>query len=142
MNQLMRFLLLALFGTALLSFAQTTTDVHPIGALFNNGGKPLVAGRTIYYAVPYGCMINGWDMTVDLGTASIDVWKISGSVNYLPTSANTITGGNTPAVLSGQHVHSSNTTNWHHTVSPHNAFGFYLKYVTRATRASLVLQCQ
>lgn len=116
--------------------------VRGIGILFDGDGSALVPGKTLYYAVPFGCTIQGWDMTVDFGTASIDAWKVpNGSVT--PTSANSITGGNTPAITNGQHVYSNNLAGWSTTsVAAHDVFGFYLKSVLSATEASLVLQCQ
>lgn len=121
--------------------ANSQSVTHSIGATFDGNGEPLPSGKTIYFAVPFGCTIQSWDMTVDTGAASVDIWKVpNGSLN--PTSANSITGGNSPAVSQGQHVHSTNLSGWTTSVSAYDEFGFYIRNASGATQASLVMRCQ
>jgi hypothetical protein len=118
-----------------------TAPVRGIGYVFDGGGNPLTVGKTGYYTVPYSCVVNSWNMTVDTGTATVDVWKV-GTGTSLPTGANSITGTATPAISSGSAIHSTNLTGWTTTVAPNDIFGFNIKAVSGATLISLVLACQ
>ncbi|MGI8959271.1 MAG: hypothetical protein ACR2IV_05845 [Bryobacteraceae bacterium] len=116
--------------------------VRSIGVLFDGDSSAIVSGKTVYFAVPFGCTIQGWDMTIDAGAASIDIWK-RGNDSSNPTYLNSITASNTPAITQGYHVHSTNLAGWSTSVSPYDDFGFYLKFASGGvTQASLVLQCQ
>lgn len=117
------------------------TAIHSIGAIFDGGGSAMTAGKTVYFTVPYSCSIQAWNITVDTGTATIDVWKIA-TGTAIPTVANTITASATPAISSGTAVHSTTLTGWTTSVSANDIFGVNLKTVASATEASLVMQCQ
>jgi hypothetical protein len=117
------------------------TFAHSPSASFDGGGLPLAVGTKSYITVPYGCTIEAWDMTVDTGTATIDVWKIAGGT-AIPTVANTITASALPAIASGTALHSTTLTAWTTAVTANDIFGFNISAVSGATKASLVLQCQ
>ncbi len=119
----------------------STTVTHSIGAGFDGGGVALTAGKTVYFTVPYACTIQAWNMTVDTGTATIDVWKIA-TGTAIPTVSNTITASAVPAISTGTAVHSTSMSGWTTSVSANDIFGINLKIVATATQASLVLQCQ
>jgi hypothetical protein len=118
-----------------------TAPTRGIGYVFDGGGNPLTVGKTGYYTVPYSCVINSWNMTVDTGTTTVDVWKVP-TGTAVPTSSNTITGTATPAISSGTAVHSTTLTGWTTSVAPNDIFGFNIKAVSGATLISLVLACQ
>ncbi len=118
-----------------------TAPVRGIGYIFDGGGNPLTVGKAGYYTVPYSCVINSWNITVDTGTASVDIWKVASGTS-LPTASNSITSAATPAISSGMALHSATLTGWTTAVSPNDIFGFNIKAVSGSTLISLVLSCQ
>lgn len=116
----------------------TTTVVRPIGYAFPKGS---VAGDTFYYSIPFACTIQGWTMTVDTGTAKVDVWKIAAGT-AIPTITNTIVGSTMPAVTTGTAAQSAILTGWTTSVAANDIIAFNLNTVVSATKVSLVLSCQ
>lgn len=110
---------------------------HGLGASFSSSS----AGQTTYFSVPYSCTIQGWTITVDAGTATVDVWKIA-SGTAIPTISNTITASATPAIASGTVLHSTTLTGWTTSVSANDIFGINLRAVSGASQVSLIVQCQ
>lgn len=117
------------------------TSVHSIGAGFDGGGSAIAVSSVTYFTVPYACTIQAWNITVDTGTITFDVWKIA-SGTAIPTVANTIVAAAPPAIASGTAIHSTTLTGWTTTVTANDIFGIEVSAVSAATKASLVLQCQ
>jgi hypothetical protein len=124
------------------------TPVHSIGATFDGQGSALTAGKTVYFAVPFACSIKSWNMTVDTGTATVDVWKIA-SGTAIPTVTNSITASATPAITTGTALLSTAITTWTGyvtgkgvAVTINDLFGINLKVASAATEVSLVMECQ
>lgn len=118
----------------------TGMSFRSIGASFDGGGVALTAGKTIYFTVPFPCTITAWNIAVDTGTATIDIWKIA-TGTAIPTASNSITSAAIPAISVGTAVHSTVLTNWTTSVAQNDIFGINLKIVSGATYANLVLQC-
>jgi len=115
--------------------------VRGIGYVFDGGGAALSAGITRSYVVPFACTIASWDMTVDSGTATVDVWKVA-SGTAIPVAANSITASATPAIASGTAAHGGSLTGWTTSVTTYDIVAFHLSAVSGATTVSLVLGCQ
>lgn len=79
-------------------------------------------------------------MTVDTGTATVDVWKVA-TGTAIPTITNTITASATPAISTGNALHSTTLTGWTTTVTANDIIAFDLKAVSSATNVSLTLEC-
>lgn len=121
----------------------SATVPRVFGATFvsTDGVSALTAGATTYFVFPFACNIVAWNVSVNAGTATIDIWKIA-SGTAIPTVANTITGANTPEISSGTSVHSTNVSGWSTTaVSANDIFGINLKTVATATTATLTVEC-
>lgn len=118
-----------------------TTVIHSIGTTFDGAGSALTIGTKSYVTIPYACTIQAWNMTLDAGTATIDIWKIA-TGTAIPTVANTITAAALPAIATGTAIHSTTLSGWTTTVTANDIFGFNISAVATATKASLVLQCQ
>jgi hypothetical protein len=116
--------------------------IRSIGAGFDGGGSALTSGATAtsYFTVPFACTIAAWNITVDTGTITFDVWKIA-TGTAIPTVANTITASALPAISTGTAIHSTTLTGWTTSVSANDIFGVNINAVATATKASLVLQC-
>lgn len=103
-------------------------------------GSALTTASRAYYTVPFACTISSWDMSVDAGTATVDVWKIAtGTAN--PTISNTITASALPAISTGTAIHSTTLTGWTTTVTANDIIGFAINAVATAKFVSIGIQC-
>jgi hypothetical protein len=115
--------------------------VHSISGAFDGGGNALSSGKSIYQTIPYGCTIQAWNIVVDTGTATVDIWKVA-TGTAIPTISNTITASATPAISTGTAVHSTTLTGWTTSVSQNDIMAFNLKAVSSATYVGVSVQCQ
>ena len=124
----------------------TTVDLaanvraRAIGSTFSGGGSAITVGTVNYFTVPFACTISAWSITVDTGTATIDVWKTA-TGTAIPTVANTITATATPAISSGTALHATALTGWTTAVNANDIIAFRITAVSNTTLASLVLEC-
>jgi hypothetical protein len=95
-------------GTGTVTLASsvgTSGQNHGIGMAWGAaGGTALTTGNTQYSTVPFACNIAGWNMTVDTGTATVDVWKLAAAPSdwtALSGTVNTSSAGNTVTWVSG-----------------------------------------
>lgn len=115
--------------------------IRDFGTTFGDtGGSALTLGSVVYFTVPYACTISAWNMALDAGTATIDIWKIA-TGTAVPTVSNTITASALPAIASGTALHSTTLTSWTTSVSANDIFGFQLKTVATAKFVSIDVEC-
>lgn len=122
---------------------ETTGGIpHAFGATFvsSDGATNLTAGATAYFTMPYACTIAAWNIAVNAGTATVDIWKIA-TGTAIPTGANTITASATPAISSGTAVHSTTLTGWTTTVAANDIIGINLEVVSGALFVNLTVEC-
>jgi hypothetical protein len=110
------------------------------GYTFWAGGAALSSGVTGYLTVPFACTISAWNMAVDQGTATVDVWKTA-TGTAIPTIANSITASATPAISSGTAIHSTTLPGWTTSVALDDIVGVNLKAVASATVVNLTVEC-
>jgi hypothetical protein len=116
-------------------------NIRSWGGSFDGGGSALSSGKTTYVTVPFACTIAAYNILVDTGTASFDVWKVA-TGTAIPTVANTILSGGFLAISSGTALHSTTLTDFTTTtVSANDIVGINLEAVSGATFAQLVVQC-
>ena len=116
-------------------------NIRSVGAGFSGGGSALTTGTVAYITMPPACTIAAYDITIDTGTISFDVWKIA-TGTAIPTVSNTILTGGYLAISTGTAVHSTSTALFTTTTSSANdIYGFEVQAVSSATQASIVLQC-
>jgi len=119
----------------------TPAGTRSFGTSFGDtGGSALTSGSVVYRTVPYACTIAAWNITVDAGTATIDIWKIA-SGTAIPTVTNTITASALPAISTGTAIHSTTLTSWTTSVTANDIFAFQLKTVATAKYVEIDLQC-
>jgi hypothetical protein len=116
-------------------------NIRSIGAGFSGGGSALTTGAVAYVTAPPACTIAAYNITIDTGTISFDVWKVATGTT-IPTVSNTILTGGYLSISSGTAIHSSSTALFTTTTSAANdIYGFEVEAVSGATVASIVLQC-
>jgi hypothetical protein len=103
-------------------------------------GSPALVADTAYITVPHACTIAAWNITVNAGTATFDIWKVA-TGTAIPTSSNSITASAQPAISTGTAIHSTTLTGWTTSVSANDIVGINLKIVSTATFASIVVEC-
>ena len=112
----------------------------PFGcAVGDPAGSALATGVLCYIVVPMAGTITGWDIVVDAGTATVDVWKIA-TGTAKPTVANTITASAKPAISTGTAIHSTTLTSWTTSVAANDIIGFNLDAVSTAKYITINLQ--
>ena len=130
----------SLGGTCTVS-GGTNSLIRTIGAGFDGAGSALTTTNAkVYFTVPFACTIAGWNITVDTGTITFDIWKIA-TGTAIPTISNTITASALPALSTGTALHSTTLTGWTTAVSANDIFGININTVASATKVSLTLQC-
>lgn len=129
-------------GSAVAPSCSSNLSIRSVGGSFDGGGSALTSGKTTYVTVPFACTIAGYNILVDTGTASFDVWKIA-TGTAIPTVANTIISGTSYlAISSGTALHSTSTAALTSTtVSANDIIGVHLQATASATFAQLLLQC-
>jgi len=111
-----------------------------VGMVFSGGGSTLSPGAIYYLTTPFACTISGWNLAVDAGTATVDIWKTA-TGTAIPTSGNSITASARPAISTGTALHSTTLTGWTTAVSANDVWGFNLESVSGATVVSIVVEC-
>lgn len=118
--------------------------VRSFGGSFDGGGAALTAGKTTYVTVPFACTISAWNILVDTGTATVDIWRVA-TGTAIPTVAGTITAAAVPAISAGTAIHSTTLTGWCGTgtclIAANDIIGVNLKVVASATYLNMVVEC-
>jgi len=119
----------------------TNQNIRSFGGSFDGGGVALTSGKTTYVTVPFACTISAFNILVDTGTASFDVWKIA-TGTAIPTVTNSILSGGFLSISTGTALHSTTLTRFTTvTVTANDIVGINLQAVASATFAQLVVQC-
>lgn len=116
-------------------------NIRSFGATFDGGGSALSSGKTTYVTVPFACTIAAFNILVDTGTVSFDVWKVA-TGTAIPTVSNSILSGGFLSLSTGTALHSTTLTDFTTTtVSANDIVGVNIEAVSGPTFAQLVLQC-
>lgn len=131
----------SLTGAATLAQLPSTAKIRSFGTTFGDTtGSALSSGSVVYFTVPYACTISAWNITVDAGTVTFDIWKIA-SGSAIPTVSNTITASALPALSTGTALHSTTLTGWTTSVTANDIVGIQLNTVATAKYAEIDVEC-
>ena len=123
--------------TTVAGTAVATVKTRGVGMVFDGGGTAIALNKIGYLpAVPYAGTIAAWDLCVDTGTATVDVFKIATGTG-LPTSS--ITASATPAIASNNCLHSTAVSTWTTAIAAGDRLAFKVTAVSAATNISIVL---
>lgn len=120
----------------------TTTVQHPISFAFDGGGTALTTSLVAYFALPYACTIQAYQLWADTGTFTVKFWKIATGGTALPTVANVINTSGV-ALSTGTKVRSTTLSDF--TTATITALDFgavTITAVSGATKLGGVLECQ
>jgi hypothetical protein len=119
------------------------STIRTIGYAFGDpaNSSALTTSSRGYVVSPVACTIQAWDINVDAGTATIDIWKVA-SGTAIPTVSNTITASATPAISTGTSIHSTTLTGWTTTVAANDIIGYAITAVSTAKFAYIDFQCK
>jgi hypothetical protein len=131
-------------GHGTVSKVNGKTLTLPYGcAVGDPAGSALATGVLCYIVVPMAGTITGWDIVVDAGTATVDVWKIA-TGTAKPTVTNTITASALPAIATGTAIDSTTAsiplTGWTTAVATKDILGFNLGTVATAKYITVNVQ--
>lgn len=132
-------------GTYEVDLTQKVPDnPHSFGASFDGGGSALTVAKTAYFTIPFGCSVAAWNIVVDTGTATVDIWRVA-SGTAIPVAGDKITGAGAgrPAIAANTAIRSTNLTGWLSTVLvKDDILGINLQAVATATYLNFVVECQ
>ena len=123
------------------SLGSTGTGLKTIlGATKDGGGVAITTGKIGgYLTVPYACTITGWNISVDTGTATVEVWKIA-TGTAVPTVANTINTSGV-AISSGTTVRSTTLSDYTTTtIAAFDVLAFNIKATASVTQLTFTLE--
>ncbi|RMD64982.1 hypothetical protein D6833_03605 [Candidatus Parcubacteria bacterium] len=117
--------------------AYPTTSVNFI---IGSGSAAVPMGIAGYVQIPYACTIEEWTLLADQsGSIQIDIWKDT-YANFPPTDADTITGGNEPALSSAQKNQDSTLTGWTTSISAGDILAINVDSATTVQQVTLALK--
>ena len=117
----------------------TELDQVTVGVTFDGHGAPIQAGSDCSIQVTKGFTLVSWTLLSDeTGSIQIDVWRDT-YANFPPTEADTITGGNEPAITSSNRNTDTTLTGWTTLVADGDILKFSVDSVTDIKRATLIL---
>lgn len=131
-----------LSGTA--SMAQMPADaiVASVEAVIDGGGSALATTtKPVYLEVAFPCTINRVTLLADVsGSVTIDIWKVAYG-SFPPSSGNSITASDVPAIASAQTFQDSTLTGWTTAISAGDILAFAVKVnATNITRCACSLK--
>jgi len=108
--------------------------------VIDGGGSAITTGEKGHLEVPFACTITQVTLLADqTGSITIDIWKDT-YANFPPTDADSICGGNEPAIASGQKYQDSTLTNWTTTINDGDILAFNVDSCATITRVTVALK--
>lgn len=106
---------------------------------FDGGGSAIAENSQIELIVERACTILEWSMVGDQsGSVTVDIWR--DIFPTIPDNADSITGGNEPALSLGQTATDATLSGWTTALNAGDLLIFNAESITSVTRATLVLK--
>ena len=108
--------------------------------VIDGGGSEIAAGEKGHLVSPFDGMIASVELEADQpGDIQVDIWKDS-YANFPPIDADSICGGNEPAISSGQKYKDSTLTGWTTSFSEGDILAFNVDSCSTITRVTITLK--
>jgi len=116
-------------------------DIGSITLEINGGGSAIQPGIWGNLRIPFSCEIQSVSLGApkESGSIKIDIWK-STHANFPPTDADSICGGNEPAISSGQKYEDTTLSGWTKTINAGDWLVFNVDSCTDITLVTLALK--
>jgi hypothetical protein len=139
---LLRFILIGILALfSVMASDIRTTPRRGFGAAFDGGGVALVAGKTVYMTVVGTCRVEAYNIVVDAGTATFDVWRLPTGI-AIPVVGNSILANPWLAITVGTALHTTVLAPFVSTViNANDVVAINLKTVAGATWTSVFVEC-
>lgn len=117
-------------------------QVVPIVFTLDEGGAVLNDGiQSADIEIPFNCQVVGWGILVDEpGSATIDLWKVSGDSTNPPQVADTMVGGNKPVITNATRAKGTDLTNWSTIITADDVIRLNLESVEGVTRLTFTIK--
>jgi len=114
---------------------------HCIAFEINGGGSAIQPGVWGCLRIPFSCEIQSVSLGAPLepGSIQIDIWK-STHANFPPDDADSICGGNEPAISSGQKYEDTTLSGWTKTINAGDWLVFNVDSCTDITLVTIALK--
>lgn len=94
------------------SAAPAAGQIYKVTFVIDGGGSPISTGATAPASIPVtGTIVRARLLADQAGDAEVDIWNDT-FANYPPTVADTITGGNEPALTADISFEDTTLTSW------------------------------
>ncbi len=102
----------------------------------------IAAGPSHSYLVPFPGVITGWTLLGNgVGSIELDVWR-STYASYPPVEANSIVGGNYPALVSANKSQDTVLSGWNTTLAEGDVLRINVRSCSGLTKVTLQLDVQ
>ena len=114
--------------------------------VIDGAGYNINTGVKGYLSVPFDCTVTSAFMMADkIGSVVVDVWKCTqpefdAGITF-PTSADSITGTNTPTISSTTQFYSQALSSWTSSLGANDVLAFNVDSVSGVQRVTLSLIC-
>lgn len=111
-----------------------------ISFVIDGGGNAITTGIKGDLEVPFACVIQSVTLLADqTGSITIDIWKDT-YANFPPDNADTITGGNEPAISAAVKDQDATLTSWTTSLAKGDVLRFNVDSVATIQRVTLSLK--
>jgi len=115
-------------------------DINSITFVIDGGGSAIETGEKGHLRIPFDCEIQSVALLADQsGSIQIDIWKDT-YANFPPTSADSICGGNKPAISSAQKYEDTTLSGWTKTINAGDVLAFNVDSCDTITRVTIALK--
>ena len=115
-------------------------DIASITFIIDGGGSAITTGEKGHLRIPFACEIQRVTLLADQsGSITIDIWKDT-YANFPPTDADSICGGNEPAISSAQKYEDTTLSGWTKTINAGDILTFNVDSCSTITRVTIALK--
>ena len=115
-------------------------DKKELVFIIDGGGSEITTGVKGDVRIPFDCFIERVYLLADQsGSIQVDIWKDT-YANFPPTDADSICGGNEPAISSDDQYEDTDLSGWTRHLSRGDILRFNVDSVTTITRCTVILE--
>ncbi len=115
--------------------------LRSVGFTADGGGNPIATGKIKgFFTCPFGGTITAWNLMVDTGTATVQVWKV-GTGTAVPNSGNILSTTPYQQLTTGTAIHSTDVSKFSSTtITANDIIAFNISTISGPTELSFSLE--